>query len=173
MLWRALNNDLSSDHFAHLWITKNALRSSIRAWKKLKGSKSIVCCLRNRFFLEALIKFEKEHNEIAFVNVGAGFSSYSYNIRPQSLAYEIDLKSLILYKSKQTRTLEIQGVLPKRKIQFLAMALNRSDELVKFQELLISLRNSKKTLFCLIGRLTCLTSREFCYQISNSFLSCK
>ncbi len=76
--YRTRHENLSRNPFAKLW-----LRPSVEKWtqsffENVSFEDEILHCMRNRYFHDELQKLAQSEDEFLFLNLGTGFSMYSY-----------------------------------------------------------------------------------------------
>lgn len=124
---RSSDSELSRDRWAHLWVTEEARRYGEDFVARVSPWEQKLDCLRNRYFTENLLAFEKQHRRFVFLNIAAGFTSYPYVIDAKQPAIEIDLPHVIEYKQQKMKEFVQKGKLPIRDINFFSLDLNAHD----------------------------------------------
>ncbi len=147
---RAKHEKLSLDVYSKYWVTKESISLSRKLSKEVFNNDDIEICLRNRFFLENLRCFLARNPQAVVVNVGAGFASYPYLLKP-TISVEIDLPHIIDYKTGKIRALAKNGKLPKRNIEFVSADLQSEKDLKKLERTLSKIIGRKKSFFILEG----------------------
>ncbi|UCG51345.1 MAG: class I SAM-dependent methyltransferase [Candidatus Latescibacterota bacterium] len=126
---RARNVELSRDRYAHLWVTDSTRRLWRDFSREVYALDAVELALRNRFFLEHLEKQIRRTPDTVFVNLGAGFTSYPFLVATPCRCIEIDYEHVCLFKGKRIIEWQKEGVLPKRKVEFIpADFRDRSDQ---------------------------------------------
>lgn len=157
---RALDPNLSRDPWAHLWAslwtTKTAQRFEQEMISRHVPGDPVATCLRNRFFLEALLSFEKVHGMCTFLNIGAGLTSYPYFLSSNSTAMEIDLPEITEFKRKKIKEFENESKIPERNIEFISLDLNEITSQKKLIEVITRHANRGPFFVLIEGLLFCL-----------------
>ena len=120
---RARNVELSRDRYARLWVSDSTRRLWEDFSREVYPHDAIELALRNRFFLECLNSYLNSSQATAFVNIGAGFTSYPFLTDKPCRCIEVDYAHVIEYKRQRIAQWQDEGLLPKRDIDFLAADL--------------------------------------------------
>ena len=147
---RAKHEKLSLDIYSKYWVTKESISLSKKLSKEVFNNDDIEICLRNRFFLENLRCFLARNPQAVVVNVGAGFASYPYLLKPAT-SVEIDLPHIINYKVGKINDLIKKGKLPERNIKFIPADLQSEKDLKKLERTLSNIIRGRKSFFILEG----------------------
>lgn len=131
---RARNVDLSRDIYAKLWVTEE----TIKIWKdfsdKVYPHDAAELGIRNRFFLEQLNQHIQLNPNSVFVNIGAGFTSYPFLTDYECKTVEVDYPHIISFKKKHIKQWQKEGKMPGRKIDFIGVDLNHSNDLIRLKQ---------------------------------------
>lgn len=148
--FRAMDEALSKDGFAHLWSSDSVLGYARRYSTEVSAYEPHAHCLRNRYFYDQLNQFVTEEKIEMLINFGCGFSMYPF-ILPASLRHiEIDLPEVIAYKQKHIVSWQQNGTLPPRDIQYLSTDFNKEND-PKFLSCLKKLIGDSSTFILLEG----------------------
>ena len=120
---RSTNPELSLDTYAHLWTTENGQAFGEGFAANVSPCNGLLCCLRGRYFIDALLKFESKNQKFSLINVGSGLTSYPFILSSNVCSYEIDQDHVLAFRKKKISELTDQGLLPKRSIEFCPMDL--------------------------------------------------
>jgi O-methyltransferase involved in polyketide biosynthesis len=121
---RARGVKLSKDRFAALWVGDSTRRLWDSFTAQVYPHDAIELGLRNRFFLERLSSFVESFPEPAFVNIGAGFTSYPFLIDKRIACMEVDYPHVIEFKRSKVERWTAEGLLPPRDVKFVPCDLN-------------------------------------------------
>lgn len=125
---RARRVELSKDKYASLWVGD----STRRLWEAFSDEvyphDAIELGLRNRYFLERLSSFAGRHSAPAFVNIGAGFTSYPLLLAGRIECTEVDYLHVIEYKRSHLAKWSREGITPRREIKFIDCDLTEGSE---------------------------------------------
>lgn len=124
---RARRPDLALDPFAESWIP-DAERAAVRElWEGFARTvyehDDLVVSLRCRAISDALEEALEAHPDAVLLTCGAGFASYPWLFRFADVV-EVDLPDMIAAKSARAAELREQGVLPERRVTYLAADLS-------------------------------------------------
>ncbi len=165
---RARNIELSRDRYARLWVTDSTRKLWDDFTREVYPYDDIELGLRNRFFLERLNIFIDTNQDVVFVNIGSGFTSYPFLTDKRCRCIEVDYAHVIDYKRRKLATWQADGLLPERKIEFLPANLaNESDveDLSNYLGLLLANNSS----FILLEGLTYYLEKKVLQRIFNMF----
>jgi len=123
---RARRVGLSKDRFASLWVTDATRRLWDDFTSEVYPHDAVELSLRNRFFLERLDSFIESHQAPAFINIGAGFTSYPFLIERRIPCVEVDYPHVVAFKRSKVARWTSEGVLPPRDIEFVGCDLTSS-----------------------------------------------
>lgn len=87
----------------------------------------LALAVRNRFFLAELSDFTARFPDAAFVNIGAGFTSYPFLLRAPLATVEIDLPHVVAFKRQRMERLVHDGILPARDVSFIGVDVMREE----------------------------------------------
>jgi sugar-specific transcriptional regulator TrmB/O-methyltransferase involved in polyketide biosynthesis len=126
---RAEEQEISKDNFAHLWINKESKLIHDKYIKQVSKDENIALSLRNRFFLEELKRFAKEHKNSTFINIGSGVSMYPYLINTNIRFCEVDCKEIIEFKKNKLEEFTRTKKIPNKQIKFYSADLNNKESI--------------------------------------------
>jgi O-methyltransferase involved in polyketide biosynthesis len=115
---RARRSDISHDTYAHLWVTKATQQLWDEFATQVYPNDDIELSLRNRFFLDQVKTYANTTKNSVFINLGAGFTSYSLLLPPSCRCIEVDVPAVIIYKQEKITLFQNQGLIPRRTILF-------------------------------------------------------
>ena len=115
---RARRSDISHDTYAHLWVTKATQQLWDEFATQVYPYDDIELSLRNRFFLDQVNTYTNTTTNSVFINLGAGFTSYSLLLPPSCCCIEVDVPAVITYKQEKTSFFQDQGLIPRRMILY-------------------------------------------------------
>lgn len=148
---RARLESLSGDVYAKLWVTEEAKH----LWKELAEEvypyDDVNLSLRNRFYLERIREFVNEHNDSVFINMAAGFTSYSYLFDTPCRCIETDYPHILNFKEKKVEQWQQDGTLPERHVEFYPLDMENPDELKNFERNFASWCAGKPTIVIMEG----------------------
>lgn len=148
---RARLESLSGDVYAKLWVTEKVKR----LWKELAQEvypyDDVNVSLRNRFYLDKINEFGNEYDDIVFINMAAGFTSYPYLCDTPCRCIETDYSHIIDFKEKQVREWQRDGTLPERPVEFYPVDMENVDELKTFEKSFASWCADKPTIVIMEG----------------------
>jgi O-methyltransferase involved in polyketide biosynthesis len=122
--YRAADEPLSGDVYATHWVTA-AAQAWVQAYTRdVSAFEPFVHCLRNRFFLEQIAAFFREHPGAAFVNLGCGFSAYPHLLPATHRYCDADVAEVVQYKQEKLAVWERNGTFPARAIHYVAVNLD-------------------------------------------------
>jgi O-methyltransferase involved in polyketide biosynthesis len=119
--FRARYPQVSADPHAALWQCERHEHWATRYAQQVGRSEVLVHALRHRFFLERLQAFLATTPDAALINIGAGFTSYPFLIRPGVPCCEVDMAFTVAFKQQKLAEFNAQGLLPARPITFLPL----------------------------------------------------
>lgn len=125
---RARRVGLSKDRYASLWVTESTRRLWDDFTSEVYPHDEIELGLRNRFFLERLGSFVESHSAPAFINIGAGFTSYPFLIDKQIPCVEVDYPHVAAFKRSRVEQMTADGILPPRRVEFAACDLTSLED---------------------------------------------
>jgi len=131
---RARRVEVSQDVYAHLWVTgdtKKLLDEYVQVslpWDPIEGA------VRNRWHLENLQRYVNPAEPPVFVNLGAGFTSYSLLFPHFSRTIEADLPAVIQYKQEKYQDYLVQRLIPAHAIEFQEIDLDTTAGLDKLEQ---------------------------------------
>ncbi|WDP91460.1 MAG: class I SAM-dependent methyltransferase [Desulfobacter sp.] len=125
---RARSEALSLDIHAKLWVDQPVRELWQRFNDEVYDEDPRALAVRNRFFLEQLNLFFKDHPNGAFINIAAGFTSYPYLVDQPVKTIEIDLPRVTAYKKNKVKEFIAAGDLPCRDITWIPADLNRPED---------------------------------------------
>lgn len=137
--YRSLHPEVSKDPYAHLW--NNAKTNGIlpEILSSISEHEPFLHSIRNRFFIEKMVPFFKQHPNGTLINFGSGFSMYQFVLPETVLTIEIDKEDILQYKKEKITEWMNDGTLPKRKIEYLSMdfnAISMDEKIHEIQNLL-------------------------------------
>lgn len=131
---RARRVEVSQDVYARLWLTEGTrklLDEYVRVslpWDPIEGA------VRNRWHLENLRQYVTPSEPWVFVNLGAGFTSYSLLFPKFARAIEADLPPVIQYKKQKYQEYVAHGLIPPYPIDFQEIDLDTTAGLDTLQQ---------------------------------------
>jgi O-methyltransferase involved in polyketide biosynthesis len=131
---RSRKVELSRDIYAHLWITDEIRHMWDDFSREVYPHDDIALAIRNRFFLEQMIAFQKMSPDAVFINLGAGFTSYPFLFLMGSDFIEVDFEHVLEFKKKKILEWLNSGILPLRNITYFAADLNDCNHRAKLKE---------------------------------------
>ena len=134
---RARNVELSHDRYAHLWVSDATRKLWEDFTREVYPHDDVELPLRNRFFLERLNSGVCSGRVSAFANIGAGFTSYPFLTDETCRCIEVDYAHVLDYKRRNIAQWQEEGLLPARRIEFLAADLQDEQDVEKLS---VSLR---------------------------------
>ncbi len=149
--YRASDETLSCDAYSKHWVTEQA-QEWIRTYtREVSAYEPFVHCLRNRFFLDQITSFFREHPGAALVNVGCGFSAYPH-LLPATYHYcDADVAEVVQFKQEKVAGWERESVFPSRNINYIVVNLNDEPGRPRFEEELCSWLDGKPSFILLEG----------------------
>jgi O-methyltransferase involved in polyketide biosynthesis len=161
---RARNVDLSKDRFATLWVG-DATRGLWEAFSaEVYPHDAIELGLRNRFFLERLSSFVDSHSDAAFVNIGAGFTSYPLLIDSRADCTEIDFQHVIEFKKERLIEWAGKGLIPRRSVSYVGCDVAAADDRKRLEAAITSVARGRPS-FVLIEGLTYYLPRDLFVEL--------
>src|SRR5262245_39035027 len=152
---RARRLDISRDAYARHWMPPTRLSAVASLWddfsREVYPHDDLELAIRNRFFLERLQRFSAAHEDAAFVNVGAGLTSYPFLLERQIPCYECDLPNIVRFKQRRMTELSSSGILPPRDVTLLPLDVLREDGREQIRSLLITKLAKRPTFVLLEG----------------------
>jgi O-methyltransferase involved in polyketide biosynthesis len=119
--FRARKVHISADRFAALWVSEENENWANKYAGQVGSTEVLVHALRHRFFLECLKQFLDKAPDGVFINIGAGFTNYPYQISSQIPCSEVGTKVNIGFKKQKLAEFELKGDLPARIIKFITV----------------------------------------------------
>lgn len=124
---RARKPDLARDPYAESWIPEARRPAVHELWEGFARTvyehDDLVVSLRCRAMSDALDETLEAHPDAVLLTCGAGFASYPWLFRFADVV-EVDLPDMIAAKSARAAELELRGILPERRITYLAADLS-------------------------------------------------
>ena len=157
--FRSLHETLSQDIYAKLWNNEATTIWATDYLNNVSSEEAKAHCLRNRYFLNTISKLVDNNTVEVLINFGAGFSMYPYLLSEQLVNIEIDKPEIVSYKKRQLQDWEEQGVLPKRKIHFLAADFS-SDYITLLWSEIKAITKEKPSFILIEGVLFFLNTKE-------------
>ncbi|GEM_PF-995275 len=133
---RSRRVDISSDIYAKLWVTQDAIDIWNSFSKEVYHHDDLNISIRNRFYLSHLEKFGNQYPQGSCLNLGAGFTNYPFLLEPGLRFFECDLPPVISYKKQAVSQWISQGKIPNRDVHYFPIDLNDNQDLLKIKELL-------------------------------------
>ena len=157
--FRAVDEQLSQDHFAKLWENPKTTQWIDEYLALVSPEEPFTHCLRNRYFLESLKALIEQQEIEVIINFGSGFSMYPFLLHEKMIHIEIDKPEIVDYKKNQIQEWQDQGMLPKRNVHFIGVDFSNN-----YQEELLAniqaIKANKSTFILLEGVLFFLTRAE-------------
>lgn len=152
---RARRLDISRDAYARHWMPPARVSAVASLWEDFSRDvyphDDLELAIRNRFFLERLQRFTAAHEDAAFVNVGAGLTSYPFLLEREIPCFECDLPHVVRFKQRRMAELTSSGILPSRDVSFLGLDVLREDGREQIRSLLITKLAKRPTFVLLEG----------------------
>ncbi len=148
---RARFESLSGDIYAKLWVTDKTKQLWDELAREVYPYDHINLSLRNRFFLDQIKHFLKQHNNSVFVNMAAGFTSYPYLLNMPCRYIETDYSHIMNFKENKIRQWQKEGTIPKQPVEFYPLDIENPEELRNFERGLASWCASKPTIITMEG----------------------
>jgi len=144
--YRAQRLEVSQDPYAKLW-----LRPGLDKWAEqfelnVTEHDELLHCLRNRFFYTELETLWPEEEKILFLNMGAGFSMYPYQLPNKIQTIELDFEEIAHYKSEKTIAFTAENLLPKRSVEHWNADITDSKNQAELLQKLEAYRDYKKVI---------------------------
>lgn len=133
--FRSLHEALSQDTYAKLWNNTATTIWATDYLNNVSSEEAKAHCLRNRYFLNTIRKLVDNNTVEVLINFGAGFSMYPYLLSELLINIEIDKPEIVSYKKRKLQDWEKKGVLPRRKIHFLATDFSTNYEITLWSEI--------------------------------------
>ncbi|MEX2263592.1 MAG: class I SAM-dependent methyltransferase [Bryobacteraceae bacterium] len=169
---RARSVQLSGDVFAAHWVAEEKRDAVRQLWddfsREVYPHDDLELGIRNRFFLTRLEDFVYRARDAAFVNVGAGFTSYPFLLSRPIDCIEIDYPHVIEQKRNRLVTLRQTGVLPERSVKLFAADLSQAAEREQLRQMLTSELAGRPS-FILLEGLTYYLSEPVLRALLESF----
>ncbi len=165
--YRSYHEDISKDIYAKIWNNSATDALIPNILNNVSKYEAILHSLRNRFFYERMNSFFEENNGGTLINFGSGFSMYQFSFRNNVSTIEIDKKDIIDYKKEKVDRWTIEGKLPNRNIQYIAIDFNDSST-EKIVELLGPMIKKEPT-FILIEGVFFFLDRNTTNKLCNVF----
>lgn len=143
--------DISSDIYASLWVTQEAIDLWNTFSQEVYPYDDLNISLRNRFYLSHLEKFSREFPNGVCLNLGAGFTNYPFLLRPGLRFFDFDLPFVCSYKKQAVSGWISEGKLPDRDVHYISTDLNNRQELSHIKDLLMREANGTPSLVMLEG----------------------
>ncbi len=118
--YRATDKNLSQDSYAHLWSNPKTDVWIQQILEQVSKEEPLMHCLRNRYFFDQINTQFRKGKIDYLINFGAGFSMYPFMVDEGIQHIEIDKSAVIDYKSNKIKQWTAEGLLPKKKIQYIA-----------------------------------------------------
>ncbi len=131
---RARLESLSGDVYAKLWVTDETKRLWEELAREVYPYDHINLSLRNRFYLERISEFVGQHDESVFINMAAGFTSYSFLLNTPCRCIETDYPHILNFKEKKVKEWQGEGTLPERPVEFYPLDMEDPDQLKDFEK---------------------------------------
>ena len=131
---RARLEALSGDIYAKLWVTQETKQIWEELAQEVYPYDDVNVSLRNRFYLDKIKAFTKEHKKSVFINMAAGFTSYPYLFDSPCECIETDYTHIMDFKEKKVNKWQEEGTLPKRPVMFYPLDMEKPDEVKKFED---------------------------------------
>jgi O-methyltransferase involved in polyketide biosynthesis len=157
--FRAGNEQLSADRFAHLWPTKKTAEHAKTYMDAVSHYEATAHCLRNRYFYEEILRLTQTGAIQVLLNFGCGFSMYPFLLPAELQHIEIDMVNIIDFKQKKINNWQEQGVLPERNIKYMTSNFNDLSATALISEIKNYI-GAKKTCILLEGVLFFLSSQD-------------
>jgi O-methyltransferase involved in polyketide biosynthesis len=125
---RARHPVLSGDRYAAAWVAPHAAQvEELRREyaREVCAGEDAGLAVRCRFFLHALREMAAEHPALAYVGLGAGFTSYPLLTTRPVRALEVDLAPVMALKRARLAELAALGAAPRRRVAMRAADLAR------------------------------------------------
>ncbi len=148
---RARLESLSGDIYAKLWVTEETKRMWEELAEEVYPYDHINLSLRNRFYLDKIKEFVKEHDNSVFINMGSGFTSYPYLIDQACRCIEIDYPHIINFKERKVRQWQEEGILPERSVEFYPLDIENRKEMDNFEKIFSSWCAATPTIIIMEG----------------------
>jgi O-methyltransferase involved in polyketide biosynthesis len=148
--FRAGDNALSGDRYAHLWANPIVANHAKRYSSAVSAYEDYAHCLRNRYFYDTLKELISKESIEVLINFGCGFSMYPFLLDASLHYIEIDTADVITYKKEKTEAWQKEGSLPGRKITFLEADFN-APSLQDLYEQLKALKSGQRSFILLEG----------------------
>lgn len=165
--FRAGNEPVSRDPYAHLWPGPMTIDHAEKYVNSVSQYEPIAHCLRNRFFLEALERLNRDEGINTLLNFGCGFSMYPYLLPDTMEFYEVDKSEVLGYKEARIKAWQEAGKLPLRTVNYLAFDFIR-DDYAEIMHWLSPKIGGDKSIILLEGVLFFL-NRKICDKLFNLF----
>jgi O-methyltransferase involved in polyketide biosynthesis len=148
---RARRIDISHDVYAHLWVSNETRRLWNDFTRQVYPYDDIELGLRNRFFLEQVRSYVNSIKNGVFINLGAGFTSYSLLLSSSCLCIELDVPAVIDYKREKIAAFQKEGLMPSRKIMFKSVNLESPQDRKEIETFLKTKLRGKSSFIFLEG----------------------
>lgn len=148
---RARRVVLSHDLYAHLWVSDATRRLWEDFSREVYPYDEIELGARNRFFLERLNSYVETNPGAVFVNVAAGFTSYPFLTQTECRCIEIDYEHVLAFKREKTEEWRREGLLPDRRVEFLAADLTAEAERERLRRTLGAKIAARPSIFMMEG----------------------
>lgn len=161
--YRSLDEELSRDPWAKLWVTDKARELGDSFAKEAVPHDYVNIQLRYRYFLEQLEIFQREVGEFCFLNIGAGFTTYPYQefMVNHAISIEIDQPQVVSFKERTSLAYQKEGKLPNHKdLYYLGVNFEKDNYTDHLEKLLKDLKATNRPQFILM--------EGFFYYLSES-----
>ncbi len=151
--YRSLNEALSQDPWSKLWMTEKAKELGDAFVNEVSPHDPVNIQLRSRFFLEALRRYSKKHEQFGFINLGAGFTTYPYHdfMINQAISFEYDQESVVSLKKTTADKYQQRGLLPQNNhIHYVGLNFDIDSYQKKIDDSLKLLSGSQRPVFVLM-----------------------
>ncbi len=165
--FRAMDETLSKDQYAHLWSSARIQAHADRYSNAVSVFEPHAHCLRNRYFFDQLTDLASDGKIDMLINFGCGFSMYPFALPASIKHIEIDLPEVVAYKQQQIRSWQQLGKLPGRNIQYLSCNFNR--EYTREFRNTIKMHIGKASTFFLLEGVLFFISRKDSFRLFNLF----
>ncbi len=160
--YRAQHEQLSKDSFAKLWLRPTVKKWALSFFENVSYEDEILHCMRNRYFHDQLHEIASKNEEVLFINMGAGFSMYPYELPKNIITIEIDLPTIYAYKKQKIDTFMAEQKLPERNVLHIAGDIT-DPENKKQLEGFVNGFGAKKTVILIEGVFFFLTRSQIDY----------
>ncbi len=152
---RARRVDVSGDAYAQYWVPPERRAAVAALWndfsREVYPNDDLELGIRNRFFIESIQHFTAVHRNAAFVNLGAGLTSYPYLLPGNIACFELDLPSVVAFKQQRIEELSVSGILPPRNLKLRAVDIMEARGRLHLRDFLATIVGDRPTFFLLEG----------------------